>query len=127
MTRSRLVFTVAYAAVVAALAGAGATRSAVPLVIAALLILPSGLVAFVGVYVVYGGLVVVSRSLGARVMEGNGWSPHWFVVVDEVLVTALFAAAAVTNAVLAYRVIDNWRDRHSFNVPPDGKPSAPAH
>lgn len=88
----------AYALCAGALAAAGDTRSAVVLLCAAAVTFPVGVAALAGVYAVYGVLVAASRLTGAEVMVGNGWGPHWFVLADEVLVAALFAAAAVGNS-----------------------------
>ena len=102
--RRWVIATAIYVAAVSAVAAVGDTRSAALLLIAVVLTLPTGVGAFVGVYFVYGALIGAARVLGARVMTGSGWNPHWFVVVDEVTVTALFATAAVANALLARRV-----------------------
>jgi len=57
------------------LATAGDTRSTALLLAAVAVTLPLGVIAFAGVYVVYGVIVELARGLGAQVMTGNGWGP----------------------------------------------------
>ncbi|MGO8871287.1 MAG: hypothetical protein ACLQPH_07765 [Acidimicrobiales bacterium] len=93
-----------YVTAVSALAALGDTRSAPPLLAGVLLTLPLGLAAFVGVYGIYAILLGVARIFGAHVMTGNGWGPHWFVILDEILVTLMFAIVAFTDALLVRQI-----------------------
>jgi hypothetical protein len=110
-----------YAILVGGLAAVGDTRSAGPLLGAAVLTLPCGLGALIGVYVVYAVLIGASNLVGATVMTGNGWSPTWFVVVDEIAVTLLFVVAATVNSVAVRGLVDAIRRRRSRHRPPPGR------
>ena len=91
---------VAYVLVVASLAAIGDTRSAAPLLAAAALCLPCGVAALVGVYFIFAILVGAAHAFGLQVTTNNGFGPLWFVVIDEVAVTVLFALAATFNSII---------------------------
>jgi hypothetical protein len=101
MTRRWIAGTAIHATSAAGLAAGGDTRSTGLLLAAVFITLPSGIAGLVGIYLVYGIIVTLSRGLGAHVMSGNGWSPSWFVILDETALFVMFAAVAIFNAFLA--------------------------
>ena len=98
--RSGRIVRVAYVLMVASLAAIGDPRSAAPLLAATVLCLPCGVAALIGVYVIFAILVGAAHLFGLQVATSNGFGPLWFVVLDEVAVTVLFALIATFNSIL---------------------------
>ena len=90
-----------YAAVVAILAGTGDLGATWLVLLAAVLCLPVGFVALVGLYLSYGVIAVLANVFGAQTQ----FLPTWFVVLHKITVIVIFAVAAAVNALLARKVV----------------------
>lgn len=112
-----------YAAVVAALTALGAAlQSPWPLLAAAVVTLPSSLIALPTYYLAYGLLAVVSGANPSTATGSGSGTPGgvsttsesagtalWFVLVTDLVLVLLLVAAAVLNVLLYQRIRERRR------------------
>jgi hypothetical protein len=127
-----------YVLVVTVVATCGVvTGSTATIVVAALLALPSSVLAIVGYYLAYGLLALVpganpsiatgsgSCGVGGACQEtSTGDPPFWFTLTTEVGLVIALTAAALLNVVLLRLVLR--RRRRSVPVDDDSRPAAQA-
>jgi hypothetical protein len=74
-----------------------------------------GVAGIVAVYASYGIVSGLGHLVGAR-MSASGYGPHWFVVIDGVVVVACWLAVGAGNvAVVTGLLRRRWEDRSAWN------------